>query len=77
VSAVDHLNFAVNAVDIEAVTAYLQSQGIDAEVESNPHSSPSARMTDPDRNVVEIRLNGIDAAAQQPGGLRHSPVTGA
>ncbi|MBM2809969.1 MAG: hypothetical protein HW416_728 [Chloroflexi bacterium] len=72
VSSVDHLNFAVNADDINKVAAYLQSLGLDAEVETNPHSSPSVRMTDPDNNVVEIRLNGVDAAAHQPGGLRRA-----
>jgi len=71
VSSVDHLNFAVNTSDMRLVADYLRAQGLDAVVdEARSHSSPSVRLLDPERNVVELRLAGLDAAALQDGGLR-------
>jgi catechol 2,3-dioxygenase-like lactoylglutathione lyase family enzyme len=72
VSSIDHLNFAVNADDIGVVIDYLLAQGIEVLEEDISHTSPSARMLDPDQNVIELRLAGPDAAALQQGALGRS-----
>jgi catechol 2,3-dioxygenase-like lactoylglutathione lyase family enzyme len=72
VSSMDHLNLAVHADDIGTVVEYLQAQGIGTFEEDVSHTSPSVRMLDPDRNVIEIRLAGPDAAALQQGALGRS-----
>jgi catechol 2,3-dioxygenase-like lactoylglutathione lyase family enzyme len=72
VSSVDHMNFAVNADSIGAVADYLRAQGIQVLAEEGPHTSPSIRVLDPERNVVEIRLAGPNAGELQQGSLRRS-----
>ena len=75
VSSLDHLNFAVNADDIHMVVKYLQAQGIQILEEDISHTSPSARMLDPDQNVIELRLAEPDAAVLQQGALGRAPRT--
>jgi catechol-2,3-dioxygenase len=70
VSSVDHINFAVDAESIAAVADYLRAQGIVLFGEEASHTSPTVRMLDPERNVVEIRLAGPNAAELQEGSLR-------
>ena len=76
-SSMDHVNFAVDAENIEVVVDYLRSQGLPVEEEERSHSSPSCRVTDPEQNVVEIRLTGFDAAELQRGALRGRQGTSA
>ena len=72
VSSVDHVNFAVNADSIATVTAYLRAQGVQPLDDDVSHTSPSVRVLDPERNVIELRLAGLDAALLQRGSLRRA-----
>lgn len=59
-----HFNFAVNANndDIDVVAKYFRSNNVPIVEEHEEHTSPTVRVLDPDGNVVEIRLAGVDAA---------------
>jgi hypothetical protein len=72
VSSVEHVNFAVNADDIDIVAEWLATQGIEVFGEERSHTSPSIRVLDPERNLVELRLAGPSAAELQEGSLRRA-----
>jgi len=72
VNSFDHLNFAVNAENIESVIAYLRERNLPLFEEEGPHTSPSVRILDPEHNIVELRIAGPDAAELQAGSLRRA-----
>jgi glyoxylase I family protein len=53
-SAVDHINLAIRGQDIQQVTAYLRTNGV--ELVREAEGGDTVRVLDPDRNVIEIRM---------------------
>ena len=63
VSAIDHINLNIRAVDIQQVTAFLRANGADL-IREAAEGGDTVRVHDPDRNVIEIR---IVRGAEAPG----------
>src|SRR5438874_2974323 len=58
ISALDHINLAIRASNIQDVKEYLQANG--AEITRQPEegrtNSPTLRVRDPDGHTIEIRI---------------------
>ena len=54
VSAIDHINLAIQGQSIQDVTAYLRANG--AELVREANGGDTVRVLDPDRHVIEIRM---------------------